>query len=591
MTDASPEMDLRLSRLSEKGADVVILGAGVNGAGLFRDLCLQGIDCLIVDKADFGSGTSAAPSRLIHGGLKYLETGEFGLVAQSTLERNLLLKNAPHCVEPLPTFIPVFSWTRGIWAALRTLTGSTTAPRSRGAVLVKIGLALYDFFGSRNQVMPRHRLLLKRRALREMPKVTPAIVAGGIYYDAKISRPERLVFELIQDGLTANPNSAAANFTTLLPRPAPAAPVAEGSVPPGILPGDKARITFRRPDGGEVSIRPKLVVNAAGPWIDRVNETLGAPSHLIGGTKGSHILLDHPELVKSLNGHMIYFEADDGRICLVYDYLGRALVGSTDIPDDDPDNVFCEETETRYFLESLASLLPALEFSRDQVVYSYSGIRPLPASDASNPGLISRDHSAPLREPDTDRPFAIVSLVGGKWTTFRGFAEEVADTILARIQRPRSNSTRQAAIGGGKGYPDGPAARVEWVREVSGRTGQSPERVAELLSRYGTTAQTILAEASGHSDSARLPDATTYSYAEIDWIARNELVVHLGDVVFRRTTLAILGALTVADLQAIAAVAGAALGWSDERKGLEVADVIAILEKYHGLKLRAKATA
>ena len=120
---------------------------GINGAGLFRDLCEQGVRCLIVDKADFGSGTSAAPSRLIHGGLKYLETGEFGLVAQSTLERNLLLKNAPHCVEPLPTVIPIFSWTRGIGAALRTLAGSTTAPRSRGAILIKIGLALYDFYG------------------------------------------------------------------------------------------------------------------------------------------------------------------------------------------------------------------------------------------------------------------------------------------------------------------------------------------------------------------------------------------------------------------------------------------------------------
>lgn len=132
---------------------------------------------------------------------------------------------------------------------------------------------------------------------------------------------------------------------------------------------------------------------------------LGAPSRLIGGTKGSHILLDHPELVRSLNGHMIYFEADDGRICLVYDYLGLALVGSTDIPADDPDNVRCEEPETEYFLESVRSLLPTLRFDRDQIVYSYSGIRPLPASDAAAPGLISRDHSAPVKEPEKGRPF------------------------------------------------------------------------------------------------------------------------------------------------------------------------------------------
>jgi glycerol-3-phosphate dehydrogenase len=124
--------------------DVLIIGAGINGAGLFRDLCEQGVSCVMVDKQDYGCGTSSAPSRLIHGGLKYLETGEFRLVAQSTLERNLLLRNAPHMVEALPTVIPVFSWAKGVWAALRTLAGSATAPRSRGAVLIKVGLTIYD---------------------------------------------------------------------------------------------------------------------------------------------------------------------------------------------------------------------------------------------------------------------------------------------------------------------------------------------------------------------------------------------------------------------------------------------------------------
>lgn len=153
--------------------DVLIIGAGINGAGLFRDLCEQGVNCVILDKGDFGSGTSAAPSRLIHGGIKYLETGELQLVAQSTLERNLLLKNAPHYVRPLPTVIPIFSWWKGIPAAIRTLFGSTTAPRSRGAVLIKIGLALYDFYGARHRVMPRHALWSKARALREIAPLTP----------------------------------------------------------------------------------------------------------------------------------------------------------------------------------------------------------------------------------------------------------------------------------------------------------------------------------------------------------------------------------------------------------------------------------
>ncbi|SFA83029.1 glycerol-3-phosphate dehydrogenase [Rhizobium sp. NFR07] len=562
----TPDLQTRFETLQETDIDVLIIGAGINGAGLFRDLSVQGVNCLIVDKADFGSGTSAAPSRLIHGGLKYLETGEFGLVAQSTLERNLLLKNAPHCVEPLPTFIPVFSWTRGIWAALRTLFGSKTAPRSRGAILVKIGLGLYDFFGSRDRVMPRHRLILKGRARQEMPHVTPAIVAGGIYYDAKVSRPERLVYELVSDGLAANEKSLASNFATLME-------------------SRDGRVTYRRPDGREFTIAPKLVVNAAGPWIDHVNAALGSPSKLIGGTKGSHILLDHPELVKSLNGHMIYFEADDGRICLVYSYLGLALVGSTDIPADDPDNVRCEEPETDYFLESVRSLLPSLTFDRSQVVYSYSGIRPLPASDATAPGLISRDHSAPVKEPEPGRPFPIISLVGGKWTTFRGFAEEVADTVLSRLQRSRSRSTRYLAIGGGKDFPTSEQARSEWARELAGRTGVSVERAEELLRRYGTTAAALLSGASTHSDDERLSGAPDYSFREIDWIVRNEMVVHLSDVVLRRTTLAIEGRLTLAGLREIAGIAGAALSWDAGRVAAEIEDVVTQLDRFHSQKL------
>ncbi|GAA3080414.1 glycerol-3-phosphate dehydrogenase/oxidase [Rhizobium viscosum] len=564
----TPDTLGRSPDIREHDVDVVILGAGINGAGLFRDLAAQGINCMIVDKSDFGSGTSAAPSRLIHGGLKYLETGEFGLVAQSTLERNLLLKNAPHCVEPLPTFIPVFSWTRGIWAALRTLAGSKTAPRSRGAVLIKIGLSLYDFFGSRDRVMPRHRLILKNRARREMPHVTPAIVAGGIYYDAKISRPERLVYELVKDGLEANPQCAAANFVTLTA-------CSEG------------RLSFQREDGTEFMVRPKLVVNAAGPWIDHVNAALGAPSRLIGGTKGSHILIDHPELVRSLNGHMIYFEADDGRICLVYGYLGLALVGSTDIPSRDPDTVRCEEPEIDYFLQSLRSLLPTLRFDRDQIVYTYSGIRPLPASDGTAPGLISRDHSAPVIEADGKRSFAIMSLVGGKWTTFRGFAEEVADTVLTRLGRSRKQSTRYLAIGGGKAFPADARARRDFIDRIAPAAGITAARAEQLLNRYGTTAEAVAMFPSNHSDEQRLSGAAHYSFREIDWIARNELVVHLSDIVLRRTTIAIEGHLTYAGLTDIAGIAAKALGWDAPRVAHEIDDVVSLLKEFHGQTLAA----
>ncbi|MTE01568.1 FAD-dependent oxidoreductase [Paracoccus sp. YIM 132242] len=539
--------------------DVLILGAGINGAGLFRDLCEQGLTCVIADKGDFGGGTSAAPSRLIHGGIKYLETGELRLVAQSTLERNLLLKNAPHLVRPLPTVIPIFSWFKGVPAALRTLLGSTTAPRSRGAVLMKTGLAMYDFYGRRHRVMPRHQLWSKKRTLREIPPLTPRIVAAGQYHDAAVTLPERLVWELLAEGMRANPASRAWNYAALEETD-----------------GDTLRLVV---DGAPQHLRPRIVVNAAGPWIDRVNAALGAPSHLIGGTKGSHVLLDHPGLIAALKGRMIYFEADDGRICLVFDYLGRALVGSTDTRDDDPDSVACDDAEIDYFLDALRSLLPGLSFDRGQIVYAYSGIRPLPASDAANPGLISRDHSAPVAEPSGARRWPVISLVGGKWTTFRGFAEEVADVILSRLHHPRRRDTKLAPIGGGRDYPSDPQA---WARQAALASAAPPDRAAALLARYGTTATAILA-AEGASP-LMLQDAD-HSLAELDWLIRHEAVRHLTDLVMRRTALAITGTLTGRDLETVASVCARALGWDEARTAQEVRDARTLLETRHRLRL------
>lgn len=545
--------------------DVVILGAGVNGAGLFRDLCEQGVDCLILDKADFGSGTSAAPSRMIHGGLKYLETGEFRLVAQSTLERNLLLRNAPHTVAPLPTLIPIFSWLKGIGAATRTLFGSKTAPRSRGAALIKIGLSIYDFYGARNRVMPRHKLMSRKAALATLPAINQNIRAAALYYDARITRPERLVYELVADGLKANERSAAANYAELVS-------------------AENGALSFAV-EGKTYAVRPKLVVNAAGPWIDHVNAQLGSPSKLIGGTKGSHLLLKNDELVRQLDGRMVYFETDEGRICLAYEYLGHALIGSTDIRADNPDTVHCEEGEILYMLASLQALMPGLKLSRDQITYVYSGIRPLPRSDAAVAGLISRDHSAPVIEQDATRPFPIISLVGGKWTTFRGFAEEVADTVLSRLARARKVSTRNLPIGGGRDYPMSTQARHQWLADAAAKTGLDTARLDQLLSRYGTTALELAGDGGQGMDAERLPGSSDTSLAEIDAIARREAVQHLSDIVMRRTTLAIGGTLTRGDLEAIAEVAGHALGWDEARRVREIEQTITELTKRNMMRL------
>ncbi|SFC40674.1 glycerol-3-phosphate dehydrogenase/oxidase [Tropicimonas isoalkanivorans] len=548
----------------EADYDVVILGAGINGAGLFRDLCEQGVRCLLVDKGDICAGTSAAPSRLIHGGLKYLETGEFRLVSESTYERNLLLRNAPHLVHPLPTVIPIYSWTKGIGAALRTFFGSKTAPRSRGRLLMKLGLWLYDVYGARQRVMPRHSILGREAALKELPSLTPDIVAVGTYYDAVVTAPERLVLELVKDGLRASPASRAMTWTDF-------ECVEDG------------RLRFTGPDGETLSVLPKVTVNATGPWIDAANAKLGVATQYIGGTKGSHILLDHDALVRELDGRMIYFEGDDGRICLVFPYHGRALVGSTDIPADDPDSVTCEETEVDYFMGALRRLLPGLTFDPQQIVYAYSGIRPLPNSEGTEPGLISRDHSAPVLDPEPGRPYPVISLIGGKWTTFRAFSEQVADDVLKRLGTSRKTTTRELAIGGGRGFPTTLEARTAWLADASAKDA-TQDRLTALLDRYGTAAPEVATHAFDAPDRLVQGD-TDVTLSEIDWIARNEQVVHLQDIVLRRTQLAITGHLSRDGLDAIATVAGAALGWSEDRLRQEVDDTLAVLRERHRVAL------
>ncbi|MEO9517106.1 MAG: glycerol-3-phosphate dehydrogenase/oxidase [Paracoccaceae bacterium] len=539
--------------------DVIILGAGINGAGTFRDLCLQGLKCLIVDKSDFGSGTSAAPSRLIHGGLKYLETGEFRLVAESTRERNLLLKNAPHVVKPLSTVIPVRSWFSGIWAAINTFIGRKVPFRSRGLVLIALGLWLYDRFGRQYSSMPKRKFFSKEKALKLLPSMTSDIVGFGSYYDAKITEPERLIWELIEDGLAASPSSRALNYCPVI----------------GVK---KGSLQFKPEGSDSFSASARFVVNAAGPWIDQVNQALGLETTFIGGTKGSHMVLDDPELVSELDGQMVYFEGQDGRILLIFENHGKLLVGSSDIPAEDPDDLICTDEEVDYFLDGLRSLFPARAFRRDQIIYTYAGLRPLPNSEGVEPGLISRDHSAPIIETVPERPFPIMSLIGGKWTTFRAFAEDVSDQILDRLETPRRQSTVLCPIGGGANFPVNPPDFNEVVADFTKSYGISSQCITNWLARYGPRKTKSICE-SGLERLDERDIGTGYTGQEIAWLAQNECVVHAEDILFRRTQLAVTGQVGSA-LDTVIDILGTAFDWPSEKKSAERQRSLQVLARH-----------
>lgn len=352
--------------------DAVVIGGGINGIAAYRDLALQGLRVLLVERNDFSSGCSAAPSRMIHGGLRYLENGEFGLVAESLRERDALLRLAPHMVHPLPTTIPIFSTFSGLFNAAATFAGSGGKPASRGALAIKAGLMLYDFVTRKNRILPRHAFRGASGTLQHWPDLTPEIRYSATYYDAWISQPERLALELLIDTRADAPQSIALNYAEL------------------VRIGDEYRLRLEGMDEA-LPIRPRIVVNATGARID---ETIGAlaaapaaetAKPTVSGTKGSHLIIANEALLKALNGHMIFFENDDNRVCILFPYLGRVLAGSTDIKVDRPERVRCEPEERDYILDAIRQVFPQIAITNSDIVFSFSGIRPLPRSDAALP--------------------------------------------------------------------------------------------------------------------------------------------------------------------------------------------------------------
>lgn len=543
---------------------VLIIGAGVNGAGLFRELALQGIDALIIDKSDFSAGASSASSRMIHGGLRYLENREVSLVKESLRERNLLLQNAPHYVKTLPTTIPVFSWMAGFVQAIPKFFGFKGKPTNRGALIIKLGLTMYDFFTRKHRILPTHQFNNKKQALQKRPKLHPGIVCTATYFDAWISYPERLCLELIMDAETVSKNSMALNYCSLQKQ-------------------EREKVWMKDETTGEsFSIKPRIVVNATGAWVDFTNQSFNHATALMGGTKGSHLVLDNPELTEAMQEQMIYYENVDGRICIMFPLHGKMLAGSTDIKIQNPEHAFCDANEVKYILESIRKVFPSIPVLESQIVYRFCGVRPLAHAEAGSTSEISRDHFIHTILPDAIKPFFLYSLIGGKWTTFRSFAEEAAEKILQQLDKKKTISSENIPIGGGKDFPLTNEEKERWITGI--QTGVDRKRIAVLLDRYGTQAKDYLSFISTKPD-MYLVCAPMYSRNEIEYMLLHEHVIHLDDLVLRRTILALTGQMNIELLKELAAIMAPIKLWTSNETEDETGRTTAILKNKHGIKL------
>src|SRR6267142_2628617 len=393
-------------KISEGTFDVIVIGAGINGAGIARDAAMRGLKVLLLDKGDIGGGTSSWSTRLIHGGLRYLEHGEFGLVRESLREREILLEIAPHLVKPLPLLIPIYKSSR------------------RGPVTIRAGMVSYDLL-SFDKTLPHHRFLSRAEALREAPGLNPeGLLAAAIYYDAQVEFAERLVLENV-----------------LAARGQGATVITYATVTEFVVSNGRARgVEFVAGRTGERhSARGKIVVNAAGPWVDQLLVQTSQNKPLIGGTKGSHIIVGP---FSGPPSSAVYAEAAaDRRPFFIIPWNGNYLIGTTDIRfEGDLDHVSAEPEEIDYLLNETNRLFPQAKLTTNQIFYTYSGVRPLPYIGGKDESGITRRHF--IREhPQLNNLF---SIVGGKLTTYRNLAQQCVDLLFRKLGKrsPKCSTAR-----------------------------------------------------------------------------------------------------------------------------------------------------
>ena len=556
-------------------SSVLILGAGINGAALARELLLNNVSVRIVDEADLSSGATARSSRLIHGGLRYLEYGEFDLVRESLAERTRLLELAPHLVRPLRLFIPVTNRWGGWLPALRRffhMEGRKRAikhPR-RGLYLVKTGLRFYDAY-ARDPSLPRHAV--HRPGDPEVPSVArDRFVALCSYYDAQICFPERFVVDLLEDARQIAKERGIGFEVWTYAR-------AERD-------GAEVTIHTRQHNGSAenpvASFRPDAIVNATGAWVDRTLRMLGVSGEpLMGGTKGSHLVVHHEGLARLLDGQGLYAEAADGRPVFVLPFGNATLIGTTDIPyEGDPREAVADESEIDYLIEAVNGVVDGVTIDRSDVTLHYSGVRPLPRATGRTPAAVTRRHWLE-RHAGTAIPF--FSVIGGKLTTCRSLAEESAEVILGALGRERTEDSRQRYLPGGVGYPETEEDLNARVRTMADRWNVDIRVVTYLWHILGTRSEEAL-EAIDVPECEMLA-GTDIPRAFVRWIVDHEWVERLEDLVERRLMLLFDRNLRPETLEDLAAILVEAGKLPVAQRSAEVEAYQCRLERYFGRRL------
>jgi len=554
---------------------VVILGAGINGAALARELLLSGVSVVVVDAADIAAGATAWSTRLIHGGLRYLEYGELGLVRESLAERDRLVRLAPHLVQPLLFYLPVEQRLGGLLAAAARLAGWESLARrwrgnrGRGSWTVAIGLTLYDLLsvGSR---WPWHKIV-KAGAIG-LPQVDGRrFPLAGIYSDAQLLFPERFTVELLVDARQIA-RAAGTQFSVFTHHRA------------RLLPSGTLELTphgSSNASGPVIEVLPDAIVNATGAWVDRTLDILFdcdsrflTGTHLTAGTKGSHLIVQACGLREALGDYGIYAEATDGRPIFVLPFGPElVLVGTTDIPfSGDPAAARTDEAEIEYLLTLVRRIFPHVSLSRQDVLQHYCGVRPLPrggvrplprADDtvspttaasgpraAASPAAVTRRH---MLVRHASAPLPAWSIVGGKLTTCRSLAESAAAEVLAELGLPVQGTSRERPLPGavaGASRSDLVQRATDAARQAGHQEAAAAAMALSAVALFGS--RSPAAFVAGDARALEMLEGVGLPVSAVGFCVREEWATSLEDVIERRLMLSFNERLSVATIVGVA---------------------------------------
>ena len=513
--------------------DVAIIGAGINGAGIARDAALRGLRVVILDQNDMCSGTSAISSRLIHGGLRYLEYGEIPLVYESLHERRSLRRIAAHLVQPLRISIPIFSGAR------------------RGPLLIRLGMIAYDMLSFGKQ-LPGHDMLNREEILEQVPGLrSEGLLGAARYYDAQVTFAERLVLENL---LAAR--AAGADIKTYCT-------VREIRADQGHV----SSLVYSDRQGNEHTCTVHSVINAAGPWVDEVLKL--APQRVkrfVGGTKGSHIVVGPFD---GAPDDAFYTEAAaDGRPIFIIPWNDQFLIGTTDIRyDDSLDQIRASREEVDYLLGETNRVFPGANLAVTDIHFAYAGVRPLPYREKGPESAITRRHIIKVNRNIAE---GLVSIIGGKLTTYRNLAEQTVDKLAKILHRKLPGSrTANTLLPGAWG--------VDRARELLKASKLlSDTGVERLLSIYGGRAVEVLNLADSNTALQQtLNGDTKHLAAEVILAIREEFAVTLTDIVFRRMMIGFNTDQGRPLYRLVAQLAARELQWGSDRAEREMRDLTA----------------